>query len=306
MPELNHSIPRAILPLIFCVEKSTIAEINECFTNLIEMILTKIGKENADYICKSVVCSFNSDTCLDNLKFDDVPNINIRETVNDVSEGCEEKECSLVKLFETLDKNMSIKELFLDKPYLVPMIFWFIDGQNYYYSDDKTMNTLITNKWFKNSKHSFFSFNEVSESANEIKNKLTSPWYIFKKIGDQDLKEVCGWLFEDFEIAYSVHSVCNDDYFDRELFAKNECLLSPKESTLTRGLGFNVYNPNKEETLDFIESSQLISVNLEDIKLDRNSKLFEKPIEVVDELVKIDSISDNDTTDGDWLSGDTK
>lgn len=288
MPKLDNVTPKAIQPIIILVEKNLNQLNKENVIQTVKNFLSNLDYLNADLLYKIFCLFFSSNECernsiteseiLDSFKlFDD--KINYEH---------DEKFCNISYFIEILNKELSRQKIFSEKlPYKIPLIMMFSDGNKTYEIEEYSLNDLMNNKWFINSRKIFFSFSNVNwETINLVFKFGFNEAYVITEGKSQKFKDFC------------------EDLIVKEIYAHHK--LTGSQMSMGKECILSLLNPCEVNDDDMENNAELDS-RINEI----NSRLQElilndDVIDIIDELVKVDPVSDNDLTDADWLSGDTE
>lgn len=288
MPNNEHVILKAIQPIIILVEKSLNQQNKENVIQTVKNFLSNLDYLNPDLSYKIFCMFFSSKECeryaiteseiLDTLKlFDDKINCEL-----------DEKFCNISRFIEILNEELSRQKNFSERlPYKIPLIMMLADGNKTYEIEEYSLNDLMRNKWFLYARKIFFSFSNVNwETINLVFKFGFNEAYVITEGKSQKFKDFC------------------EDLIVREIYAHHK--LTGLQASMGKECILSLLNPCEANDDDMENNAELDS-RINEIN-SRLQKLIlnDDVIDIIDELVKVDPVSDNDLTDGDWLSGDTE
>lgn len=288
MPKVDYVIPKAIQPIIILVEKNVEQSIKENISQTIKFIVSNLNYINADLDYKIFTCVFSlneyerSSIC--DGEYEEVYKF-LDEKINCIFK---DESCNISYFVEKLNEEMSRQNLFDEKlRYKKPVMLMFGNGNIKYEINEESFNNIMKNKWFLHSRKIFFSYSNVnSETINLIYKLGFNEAYVITESESQKFKEFC----EDLSV--------------REIYAHyNMSGSAPMMSHWKENI-LSLLNPCDINGDNYDLNSKIDEINMKLREIAANDA-NEEDIEFYDELVKVDPISINDSTDGDWLSGDT-
>lgn len=294
MPAIEHVIPKIIQPILFLIEGTDDEKILNQYIETVDSIVSTLKDIDADLTIKISTYEYSSVGC-ESVFNEEKQDFDVGEFVawNHKDVFINREGCHTEVLFEKLNEDMSRKKIFnYVLPFRVPIIIFLANGRTIYDWEDISLKRLKGNKFFRSSKKIFLSYNDVNiETVKMLMNLEFNEVYVITGIEPTKFNKFCTYL--TVKEIYAHHNL-SGSIPTKPTYSRNKLsLLNPYE----------VIDINETFSKDLISKINEINSKLQELILNNDN---DDVIEIFDELVKVDPISDNDLTDSDWLSGDTE